>query len=425
MAKKKTSGLKNLLNKAVPVQQKKPAAKKTGYAEIPLSNRFKNQTSYLPNHPEENRPAAKKTIANDRSAALYTKKENPYSETVKEPESGGITRLGGIKKAAKLLLALGTEQAAAVLREMDDPSIEKLIAEIAVIKKISAEEKKSILEEFHSGLMKGSVLDQPVSGGPDAVREMLTKGLGQHKADELLSRVHRQDLKQDFNFLERIEPERLGSALIAEHPQVAAVALSFIHPKHAARVLKSLPDEFRNEVAIRIARTSNTHPDAVLRVAKVLREKFEKRREEEIFSETGGAETLASILNHMDRSSEDNILDVLGGMAPDIMESVRERLYTFEELYNLDLKEMRFLLSRTDDEQLLATALRGAGEDLRRAFFNAMSQNRAADLLDLMEHQGTLSVRKINEARSVILNIARQLEDEGHILIKKDKDEYV
>ena len=160
------------------------------------------------------------------------------------------------------------------------------------------------------------------------------------------------------------------------------------------------------------------------RVARVLREKFEKRTAE-IYSEIGGADTLANILNHMDRSEEDEILDVLGGAAPSVVEDVRERLYVFEELVNLDHREMRLLITEIGDDLLLAVALRGAGEEIRRHFFNSMSQNRAADILEEMDRRGPLSIKEINEARSYVLTVARRLDEEGALVIKKEKDQYI
>lgn len=328
---------------------------------------------------------------------------------------------GGAKQAARLLIALGPDQAASILKEMSEKEIEMLVKEMSLIKKLMPEEKEEILEEFGRRLeSNGEIL----RGGPEAAREILMRGLGEKKAEEILGRLNRRDLKHDFHFLEQIEPNNLAAALMQEHPQVSAVALSFINPKAAAHVMKAFPDDFRSQVALRIARTTNTHPDAVQRVAQVLREKFEKRHEE-IYSETGGAETLANILNHMDRNSEDNILNTLGSNAPDLLEDVREMLYTFEELINLNMTEVRLLVSRVDDDHILSTALRGAGDEMRRHFFNGVSQNRAADLLEEIERRGPVSIREVNDARQFIVNVARRLDDEGGIVIKKDKDEYI
>ena len=335
--------------------------------------------------------------------------------------SGAKPGMTGASRAAKLLLALGPQQAGNILRELDIADIEKLVNEMAQIKKLSAEEKNEILAQFNKTLEE---FDPSLRGGPDKAREILTSALGSDKARDILSKMDRQDLIKDFEFLEQIDPHLLATALAAEHPQVAAVALSCIKPKVAAMVMKQFEPEFRSQTAIRIARTSRTHPEAVQRVARVLREKFEKRTDE-MYSETGGAEALANILNHMDRQTEEGLLGKLDKEAPDVFENVKGLLYTFEELLNLETREMRLLLSNVNDDFIVAASLRGAGDDLRRHFFNSLSQNRAADVLEEMDHRGPISVREINEARTYILNIARKLDEEGTIVIKKEREDYV
>ncbi|MBI3395548.1 MAG: flagellar motor switch protein FliG [Spirochaetia bacterium] len=270
--------------------------------------------------------------------------------------------LGGSERAAKLLLALGPEQAAAVLKELGERDIEKLVNDMARIRHISAEERREILSEFDRTLRD---FDEPVHGGVEKAREILARSLGEKKADEILARVNRTDIRTDFQFLERMDPNVLAATLSLEHPQIAAVALSCIAPRIAAAIMKMFPPAFQSDVASRIARTIKTHPEALERVAKVLREKFE-RRTDETYSETGGPNALANILNHMDRSTEDTILTQLGSQSPDIIDNVRELLYTFEELINLAPREMRMLLSKVNDDEIIAVARRHRDQERKR-----------------------------------------------------------
>lgn len=332
-----------------------------------------------------------------------------------------MKKYSGTEKAARLLLSISPEDAARILQELGDEEIVKITAEIARIKKIDPEEKKQLLTEFKEEVDQ---LEMPVKGGPNEARRLLEQSLGQKKADEVFSRIHGPEFNVDLAFLESIDPPIIASALQAEHPQIAAVTLSSIKPSLAARILKHLSADFRADTAHRIAKTSRIHPEAIARVVTVLKEKLEKRKHE-FYSETGGAETLAGILNHIDKGLEDEILGDLAKKDPDLIETIKDRLYTFEELVELDSKELRLLLSHIDDDTILASALRGAGEEMRRAYFNCLSQNRAADILDEMSHRGPLSIREINEARSYVLAIARKLDEEGRIVIKKEKEDYI
>jgi flagellar motor switch protein FliG len=382
----------------------------------PQVSRNSNQQSKFKNGDKIDFIISDEGILKKNPVPVQVSKQKQFSETYSNPITEKAAR-----RAAKLLLALGPEQSANILKEMNESEVESLVHEMLTIRNISADEKRLILEEFYQTVDN---FDPPVTGGIDRTREILIKGLGDARAEEIMSKMTRSDLKHDFEFLEQIDPPALASALSYEHPQTTAVALSFIQPKIAAAVLKHLPENLRSDIALRIAKTSRTHPEAVQSVAKVLREKFEKRKGE-IFSEIGGTETLANILNHMDRNMEDDILNLIGSESPNILEEVKDMLYTFEEMIALDQKEMRLLLSRVNDDIIIASALRGAGEELRRHFFNSVSQNRASDILDEMERRGPLSLREINEARSYIVNIARKIDEEGSIVIKKLKEEYL
>ncbi len=361
-------------------------------------------------------PGGRQNIEPGRNSVDFTIDDNGII-----PVTSGAEKKSGARRAARFLLALGPDQASQILKELDDNEIRQVAQEMTLIDHLTAREKRLILEEFSE--MAGDV-DEPVRGGRKKAHEILSAGIGEERAHEILERLNRGDLKKDFEFLERIDPPALAAALSAEHPQVAAVALSSINPRIAASVMKNFSPALRSDIALRIAKTSRTHPEAVLRVARVLREKFEKRSDE-VYSETGGAETLANILNHMDRNTEDGILNLLGTQAPEVLDTVRGMLYTFEELMQLIPKEMRILLSKVNDDQIVSSALRGAGEEIRRHFFNSLSQNRAADILEEMDRRGPISLREINEARAYIVSVARKLDEDGAIVIKKTKDEWV
>lgn len=326
---------------------------------------------------------------------------------------------GGLQRAARLLLALGADEASRILREMSDEEIRVLVEEMTRVRFITAEEKRSILHEFKNMI----AVEPPVPGGPEAAREVLVRSFGETKADELLGKVQRQDARRQFDFLTEYEPSLIATVLTNEHPQIAAVTLSYMKPSLAAHTIKYIADEARLDICRRLGRPIRISPDAVIKAAGTLRQKFQKRMDD-FFSETGGADTLAGILSHLDRGTEEKILETLQSEEPDLFHQVRERLYTFEELVHLDARELRLLLSQVSTE-IIATALRGAADEMKRATFNAVSQNRASDILDEMDHRGPISVREINDARTAILQAARQLDEEGRILIKKAREEYI
>ena len=326
----------------------------------------------------------------------------------------------GAKKAAVLLLSLGKEEAAKVMSHLDDKMIEEVIAEMSRIRSVSKIEKEKILHEFKETV--SGMGNQ--GGGMETARELLSRSVGSQRADEIFKKIEKKDVQNDFEFLNEVDPKIIYSLLSGEGLQTIAVSLAYIHPKKAADVLRLFPHADQSKIALKLASTSKSHPEAVIEIAKVLKKRYQERDKSEL-SEAGGAQSLANILNHMDKDVEDNILRNITEEAPDVAHQVKDMLYTFEDILNLENKEMRTLLTRLNGNELLTLALRGAGDEMKRHFFGAMSQNRASDIIEEMEQRGKVTLREINQARNEILKIGRKLEELGLIILKKRKDEFI
>lgn len=327
----------------------------------------------------------------------------------------------GVRKAALLLLSLGKDQAADVLKHLDESLLESVILEMSKIRSISKEERESILKDFHSTIeeLKGGA-----TGGLQTAKLLLQQTVGEEKANVILKKIHKEETKNDFEFLNQVEPTVLQSILSMESPQIIAVTLSHLDPKKAADVLKIFPKPDQAKIAVRLATTSKTHPDVIQNIARILKKRYEERDKQE-YSEAGGAHVLANILNFMEKGTEESILQELDDESPDVADQVREKLYTFEDILSLDGREMRILINKLNDDETISLAIRGAGDELRKKFLGNMSNNRAQDILDVIEMKPRVTLREINEARNKIVQEARKLEDENLILFKKEKEEYI
>jgi flagellar motor switch protein FliG len=324
----------------------------------------------------------------------------------------------GAKKAALLLLSLGKEEAAKVMSHLDDKMIEEVISEMSQIRSVSKIDRERILHEFRESVQVSQ------SGGLEAARELLSKSVGTQRAEEIFKKIEKKDVQNDFEFLNEIDSKIIYSLISSEGLQTIAVTLAYINPKKAADVLRHFPHTDQSKIALKLASTSKSHPEAVIEIAKVLKKRYEARDKSEL-SEAGGAQSLANILNHMDKEIEDTILKNITEEAPDVAHQVKDMLYSFEDILNLENKEMRTLLTRLNGNELLTLALRGAGDEMKRHFFGAMSQNRASDIIEEMEQRGKVTLREINQARNEILKIGRKLEELGLIVLKKRKDEFI
>lgn len=326
----------------------------------------------------------------------------------------------GKERAAKLLIALGPEQASLILKELSEEEIQILVEEMLKIKRISEKEKKEILKEFYESLNDESIY----TTGKEEATKILEKTFNNspQKIEEIIKKAENRDLQKELQFLENYDPKIVVSLLQDEHPQIIAAILSLLRPAFTAQLIKLFSPELRKEIVFRIAHSASFIPDILEKAIEQLKYKLTKKTNE-IYSESDGIQTVVSILNHLDRKYENELLEFLEETDPELLEKIKSRLYTFEELEKLEFEELRILLSKID-AKIIATALLGMPDDFKRSFFNALSQNKASDVLFEMDILSNIPVKKIQEARNYILKQAKLLDEEGIIIIKKEKEEF-
>ncbi|HNR89295.1 MAG TPA: flagellar motor switch protein FliG [Spirochaetota bacterium] len=334
-----------------------------------------------------------------------------------------ITTMTGIEKAAALLISLGPDVASEILRHLDGESIRRISEQIAMIDSITSGDKEELIGEFLLDLKKrrGSLY-----GGENVAKEILVGALGDEKAHDVLSKLNRQDLERGFDFLKDIETDVLVSFLQNEHPQTVAVTLAYLPPAKSAEILKLMDSGVAREVAKRLAKMEKTSPEAVLEIARVIRKRYEESkaagRQHEV---VGGVDTLVSIMNHMSGDQEKGLMEFFDSAMPSVARDIREKLFVFENVLNLTNQEIRVLIDEINDDELIARALKGAGDEVRFKLLRNMSQNRASDIIKDMERMGPTRLSDIQSARDEIVGIMRALNDNGVIDLRKQMDQYV
>lgn len=334
-----------------------------------------------------------------------------------------IEEMSGTRKAAALLVVLGRDVAAEVLKNLDDDSIEKLTVHMSQIDALSAEEKEELLGSFIIELRRArrqGVVNQ------SGAAELLHKALGEEKAKEILTRIEDRDVEKAYRFIHDIESEVLAHLLEGEYPQTIVVALSFLAPAKAAEVLTHLSADMKKTVAVRLAKMQGVRPEVSVAVAKGLKNKYQEYQRNAMDRTTaGGMNSLLEIMNHMDITEEDQLLGALDESMPQLAEEIRDQIFTFENVVNLDNTEIRLLIDELNDDEVIAVALKGAGDEIRFKFLRNMSQNRATDILNEMDYMGPIPLSEVNEARSRIMVLLRMLHERGVISLKRSREEFV
>jgi len=332
-------------------------------------------------------------------------------------------RLSGVRKAAIFLVAVGDELGRKILQNLSEPDVRRLTEEIAELRAIAPEVSTEIVEEFHEMLETQQYM---MHGGLDYATKLLVDTFGKQRAEDLLALVKRaQEASQsDLAMLEKVDPQQLGKFLESEHPQTIAIVLAHLDARRGSIVIDSLSEERRVEAVRRLAAMRQFSPEMAQRVAMVLHRRLEN------MGETGrkaysGFKAVADLLNRMESEQTTRMLDEIEAADPAMALSIRNLMFTFDDLVTIPPASIREIVSAADKRQL-ALALRGAQDELRAHVFAAMSSRAAEMLKEDMEVMGPVRAREVAGAQQEVLALARTLEAEGKVILKLEQgDDFI
>jgi flagellar motor switch protein FliG len=321
----------------------------------------------------------------------------------------------GLRKAAVLLVAVGEELAKEILRVLPEVDVQRLTEELADLRGITQEVTSEILEEFWSLLETQNYM---VHGGLDYASRLLIDTFGKERADDLLMLVRRSQEAAQGNLakLQRTDPQQLGKLLDTEHPQTIALVLAHLDPRRASLVLDNLSEEHKVVSVQRLAEMRQFSPEMAQKVAHILHRRLESVGDNARKSYSG-FKAVADLLNRLNAEESKKILETIEDGQPELALSIRNLMFTFEDLVTVPAASIREIVSGVDKRQL-AMALRGANDELRAQIFKAMSSRAVEMLKEDMEVLGPVRSREVAQAQQEILNLARRLEAEGKVILK-------
>lgn len=322
--------------------------------------------------------------------------------------------LTGRQKAAILLITLGPEVSAQVFKHLREEEIEQLTLEIANVRKVDAEEKDAILNEFHELCLANEYISE---GGIAYAKEVLEKALGTERAIDILNRLTATLQVRPFDFARKADPAQILNFIQNENSQTIALVLSYLQPEQASVILSSLPQEKQAEVAKRIALMDITSPEVISQVERVLEQKLSSTVTQD-YTSAGGIDAIVQILNGVDRGTERTILDSLEVQDPELAEEIKKRMFVFEDIVNLDNRSIQRIIRDVDNADL-QLALKVASEEVREVIFKNMSKRMAEAFREEMEYMGPVRLRDVEEAQTRIVSTIRRLEETGEIIIAR------
>ena len=330
----------------------------------------------------------------------------------KEDPKDAFERLTGTQKSAILMMLIGEEEAAEILKNLSPREVQHLGSAMYSVQGLGQDLVNQVLDEFLTIIKEQTSLGL---GAGNYIRNVLTKALGDDKAQSVLTRITPTSQERPIEILDWMDARSIAELVVDEHPQIIALVMSYLDAGLASDVLLSLPDELQPDVVYRVATLETVQPEALRELEDVMQRKFKSNATLRA-SQVGGVKAAAQIMNFTKQDTEALIMEVIGEEDRNLMQAIQESMFVFDNLLDSDDKSIQTLLRNVETEDLVL-ALKGADEPLRDKLLSCMSSRAAANLQDEMEALGPVRLTEVQDAQKRIINIARTMSDEGTIVL--------
>jgi len=328
------------------------------------------------------------------------------------------SRMSGSTRAAALLMSLGEQVAASVLKHLGPREMQTIGSAMAQMPAISRAQIEQLLGEFNS------VVEDRVGigiGSEEYLRNMLVGAIGEERARTLIDRISIGGNSTGLESLKNMDGRAVADMIRNEHPQIVAIVVSYLDSDHAASVLANLNEKMRSDVIMRIANLEAISPNALQELDEILERQFAGNAASKA-SVVGGLKRAADIVNCMDTATEEATLASIRERNEALSTSIQELMFTFENLLDLDDRSVQRLLREVSGEDLVK-ALKGATPDIKALVVKNMSKRAAEVLEDDLQNRGPMRVSDVEAAQRGILATVRKLADAGEIML--GGEEYV
>lgn len=316
----------------------------------------------------------------------------------------------GVERAAILLLSLGQDEAAEVLKNLGPREVQKLGHAMAALKQVPRDRIEQVIDEFTDQSAKGA----PVAVDNETIKAMLTKALGDDRAANLISRIMQGGDTAGIEGLKWLDAATVADMVRNEHPQIIATILVHLEFDQAGEILKNFTERLRNDVLLRIATLDGVQPVALHELNEALKRVLSGASGNVKKAAMGGVRHAAEILNFVGQQVETAIVDNVREYDPELAQNILDEMFVFENLLDIDDRGIQLLLREVQSDSLII-ALKGAAQELRDKIFRNMSQRAAEMLREDLESKGPVRLSEVETEQKEILKVARRLADEGQL----------
>ncbi|HDX6266927.1 TPA: flagellar motor switch protein FliG [Campylobacter fetus subsp. venerealis] len=312
------------------------------------------------------------------------------------------------EKVAILLIQLGEDATTLVFSHMDIDVITEISRYIASAKTIDKTVAAAVLEEFYALMQSNQYMK---SGGIEYAKEILFRTFGPEIAQKIMDKLQKSmETTKSFGYLSQVRPQQLADFIVKEHPQTIALIVAHMDATSAAETLVYFPDDLRSEVIIRMANLGDISPSVVKRVSTVLESKLESLTSYKV--EVGGPRAVAEVLNRLGQKASKSTIGIIEQSDPSLAVTIKEMMFTFEDINTLDNNAIREILKVVDKKDLMV-GLKGSGEELKQKFLANMSQRASEAFVEEMRFLGAVRVKEVEEAQRRVVELVQKLAEEG------------
>jgi flagellar motor switch protein FliG len=332
------------------------------------------------------------------------------------------TKMLGPDKAAVLILALGNNFASQVLPNLENHEVQRLGAYMSKSRDLSLDEVEQVISEYHKKAY------HPHTGVPhfsdEYVRSLIHGALGEERARPILENLSTSRSEVDLSFVQDIEPRSLVNYIKLEHPQTIALIVSYLSPSQSAQVLSLLQESLRAEVVMRMAGLESVDVTMVTEIANVLEREVKISTGSAGSKKVSGLKMVAEIMNNLDNSTAGEIFSYLEEKEKDLSDGIRELMFVFDDLALIDDRGIQTILKNIENDKLIL-ALKTASDAVKEKIFKNMSTRAGQMIQEEMEVMGPVRISEVETAQKEIAAVARNLEQNGEIVISKGEGDVV
>lgn len=336
------------------------------------------------------------------------------------PEAAGKT--GGVENAAILLMSLGEQEAAEVLRHMEPKEVQKLGAAMATLTNVSKNRVTQVLAGFVEMVQNQTALGV---GSEETIRKMLVKAIGEDKAGGIIDRILHGGNTKGLENLKWMEPRAVAELIRLEHPQIIAIILAYLDSEQSAEILAQFSESIRVDVLMRIATLDGIPPSALSELNEVMEKQFSGKTNNVKSSSVGGVKAAANIFNFLDTGIETALLAKIKETDQALATKIEDLMFVFEDLTEVEDRGVQALLREVSNDTLLL-ALKGASDGIKEKVFKNMSKRAGEMLRDDLDAKGPVRLSEVEKAQKEILAVARRMADAGELSLGgKGGEQYV